>query len=638
MKKKKLIKKHQKGSNINNLWTPQQNLLTGIEDITNFFNKNVISSVPPQRTNVGLLTPKSVNPVSSMFPKQYSDTAKMFQPGGGNLSGKGKGLFGDMSVENKGNLIGQAADLVGIGLEAAGVKRAETMGTNEENLMKGLNIGGKTLLKIPGLQFVGGAMLAAEAINKYVSNTNKAQGTSGIGAATNMRGYKEITSLDAGKKNSFYEMITGKKGKTDSQTFLADKSNVLKANASYQDSRNQLSANYGDTLAKNDRQRSGGLNTGIVSSKKGGIIKFQVGGQSQWTKNSIKYYTDWLSNRKTQLAENIGNINNVENELNSQKNNVNTLGEINAKNINSTMYPISNTINTKYQPYINDNNALGAYISELHAVSYKPQSYTVNDREVNLHEVTHGAIKNNISPQVKKINSIITNRKSDYLDSPFEIYPRLMEFRNLNKIDPLKQYNLDDIKQFRVSPNIKDTELLNRYDDNQMLKLLNDVAQNKSTSQTPLQFAKKGGNINPKKLSNIKKKALYKVKKAQEGSMGINVTTLALGGKVNIIPEGALHARKNNYEGDLAEQVTSKGIPVISYEEGDKIVQHAEVECNEIIYNIDTTKQLEAWFKEYNETEDTKKKAELEIECGKFLVEEILENTLDKTNLIESIE
>lgn len=121
-------------------------------------------------------------------------------------------------------------------------------------------------------------------------------------------------------------------------------------------------------------------------------------------------------------------------------------------------------------------------------------------------------------------------------------------------------------------------------------------------------------------------------------SKPIGPAELALGGKINVIPEGALHAHKNHYDGDLAEQVTSKGIPVISYEEGDKITQHAEIERNEVIFHIDTTKQLESWFKEYNDTEDTKKKAELEIECGKFLVEEILENTLDNTGLLTEIE
>jgi len=153
--------------------------------------------------------------------------------------------------------------------------------------------------------------------------------------------------------------------------------------------------------------------------------------------------------------------------------------------------------------------------------------------------------------------------------------------------------------------------------------------------------SKKGGTINPKKLSNIKKRAQANVKakitKAQEGSDIDDGQKFSVGGKINVIPEGALHARKNNYEGELAEQVTNKGIPVITYDEGNKITQHAEIEHSEIIFNKDVTTELEAWFKEYNDADSSKKK-ELEIKCGKLLTEEILENTIDNVGLLDNIE
>ena len=105
--------------------------------------------------------------------------------------------------------------------------------------------------------------------------------------------------------------------------------------------------------------------------------------------------------------------------------------------------------------------------------------------------------------------------------------------------------------------------------------------------------AKTGAKINPKKLSNIKKKAQRNVIKAQEGSDLDDGQKFSLGGKINVIPEGALHARKNNYDGELAEQVTPKGIPVITYEEDGKITQHAEIEHSEIIFHKEVTTQLE---------------------------------------------
>jgi hypothetical protein len=51
------------------------------------------------------------------------------------------------------------------------------------------------------------------------------------------------------------------------------------------------------------------------------------------------------------------------------------------------------------------------------------------------------------------------------------------------------------------------------------------------------------------------------------------------GGQMSVIPEGALHARKNNMDG-AGEDFTAKGIPVVD-NQGE---QQAEIECNEIIF------------------------------------------------------
>lgn len=156
--------------------------------------------------------------------------------------------------------------------------------------------------------------------------------------------------------------------------------------------------------------------------------------------------------------------------------------------------------------------------------------------------------------------------------------------------------------------------------------------------RTNVLAVKKGAKISPQYLSKIVTKAKKKVKKLQEGNPTDDLQKMSLGGEIpNVIPEGALHARKNNYEGELGEQVTSKGIPVITIEEGGEITQHAEIEHSEIIFNKKVSTQLEDWFKEYNKTEDESKKKSLELECGKLLTYEILENTEDNTNLIEQV-
>lgn len=102
------------------------------------------------------------------------------------------------------------------------------------------------------------------------------------------------------------------------------------------------------------------------------------------------------------------------------------------------------------------------------------------------------------------------------------------------------------------------------------------------------------------------------------------------GGAVNVIPDGALHKNRHHLEDvdEKFEEVTTKGIPVIT--EGDGITQHAEVEREEIIFNLDVTKQLEKLMEDGSD--------EAAIEAGKLLVHEILENTVDNTGLINKVE
>lgn len=131
------------------------------------------------------------------------------------------------------------------------------------------------------------------------------------------------------------------------------------------------------------------------------------------------------------------------------------------------------------------------------------------------------------------------------------------------------------------------------------------------------------------KLSNGKKS---KAKKIQEEVRMEEVAGFKNGGAVNVIPDGALHAHKHHLEDvdGKFEKVTTKGIPVITEEKGGDIKQHAEVEREEIIFNLDVTKQLEKLMQDGSD--------EAAIEAGKLLVHEILENTVDNTGLLKTVE
>ena len=107
------------------------------------------------------------------------------------------------------------------------------------------------------------------------------------------------------------------------------------------------------------------------------------------------------------------------------------------------------------------------------------------------------------------------------------------------------------------------------------------------------------------------------------------------GGEINVIPDGALHARKHHMD---MEGITKKGIPVVSETDG-KIQQQAEIEVNEIIFRLEVTKKLEDLKKiYYSDTASNKDKEDAALEAGKLLTDEILHNTQDNTGLIQQVE
>ena len=101
-------------------------------------------------------------------------------------------------------------------------------------------------------------------------------------------------------------------------------------------------------------------------------------------------------------------------------------------------------------------------------------------------------------------------------------------------------------------------------------------------------------------------------------------------GAQSVIPGGALHARKHNLKDlneDLAKQVTHKGVPVVSFEFGGEVEQHAEIERGEIIFRKEITEQLEALWKDGSD--------DAAIQAGKLIADEICNNTIDKSGEYE---
>lgn len=107
------------------------------------------------------------------------------------------------------------------------------------------------------------------------------------------------------------------------------------------------------------------------------------------------------------------------------------------------------------------------------------------------------------------------------------------------------------------------------------------------------------------------------------------------GGKMNIIPTGALHKELHHIDQD---GITKKGIPVVVQSEGGEIEQTAEIEKEEIILHLDLTTAMEQYRDQYNGSPNIEDKEQAALEAGKILVNELLNNTIDKSKLIKSIE
>lgn len=175
----------------------------------------------------------------------------------------------------------------------------------------------------------------------------------------------------------------------------------------------------------------------------------------------------------------------------------------------------------------------------------------------------------------------------------------------------LDWYNSDEGSEFRNQYELQKTEPYFKY-------------VKRKGSEVPQSF-KEGGNITNSNwivevdINNLSSE--YKGLEIVEVDLDSILPEFKEGGKFNLIPEGALHARKHNMDVD---GITSKGIPVVSRSDGGEIEQQAEIEKEEIIFRLEVTKKLEELAKDGSD--------EAAIEAGKLLVEEILYNTIDNTH------
>lgn len=126
----------------------------------------------------------------------------------------------------------------------------------------------------------------------------------------------------------------------------------------------------------------------------------------------------------------------------------------------------------------------GLNIPDYRQTIYVLDPFTGIKKETLIHERSH-----NIPWFVKRKikDNLFLNDGIDhdsYFDAPKEIYSRLNEFRFKNNLNPNKIYTEDDIKAFRESGALKQF-YLDRYDDDTIDYLLNNVASNNTVNNLP---------------------------------------------------------------------------------------------------------------------------------------------------------
>lgn len=198
-----------------------------------------------------------------------------------------------------------------------------------------------------------------------------------------------------------------------------------------------------------------------------------------------------------------------------------------------------------------------------------------------------------------------------------------------------RQIHNAQMQQSKMSNIADEAQMAFTASNNPLLGLGTQLQLNGGYQQNTVKAGKSGLKMNrdfAKRVVKLSKGKKSKVQKIQEEVRAEEVAGFKNGGSVNVIPDGALHAHKHHLENvdEKFEEVTTKGIPVITEEKGGDIKQHAEVEREEIIFNLEVTKQLEKLMQDGSD--------EAAIEAGKLLVYEILENTVDNTGLLNTVE
>lgn len=153
---------------------------------------------------------------------------------------------------------------------------------------------------------------------------------------------------------------------------------------------------------------------------------------------------------------------------------------LNKRNASFNENPNNNNSSIIHGVYDANTNSVGLanrknYTSELMNTS----------KTTPIHELTHALTRNQRSPQLYVIKRILGDKyNNNYYDNPNEVMARLNEMRYRGGLinNPNVPVTINQINQWRNNPNIPNSKFLDRYDDETLLKLFNDVAVNNKSN------------------------------------------------------------------------------------------------------------------------------------------------------------
>lgn len=222
------------------------------------------------------------------------------------------------------------------------------------------------------------------------------------------------------------------------------------------------------------------LNQVIASAKHGGVLKFQQGGIQE----GKQWLEDWYKSRKGLVKQNVKQVLPIPLPVteslvfNALKRNL----DLTRAKINPSKVP---------------DNASGVYYPFGRRIFL-----TDGSTSTAIHEWTHSSLPDAQEKVIKKYqdnfgDTIYDNKTiapDEYLDNPQEIYARLMQLRHSINADPNHKFTIVP-EESTVTPhyNKENTyNLLNRYSDDFLLYLFNNVAQAPTKKKDATLYAQLG--------------------------------------------------------------------------------------------------------------------------------------------------